>query len=630
MPKIQQKVTSNRTRTRPFNKNESQKQSTPRVQKVHRRFHYSPEDLRKAFEDAKEGRLSINKACEQYKIPKGTLINKLRGGNPSVKKMGPQPILDNTEESMLKEWILDKAHIGYPMHPAVVKQAVQSVLDRIPRPNPFVGNLPGNKWLRLFLKRHPEIKLKNSEILSKTRASVTEENIREWFKGLHAYLQKENVLDILTEPARMYNLDETGVQLCPTTGKLLGAKKEKNVYYISPGKEKESITVLCTYSADGKGIAPMIVYPYKRFPPKDVALSVPDGFITGHSASGWMTTETYNSFMENGFYRELVKRQVKFPVLLLFDGHSSHISLKLHSFCVEKRILLYCLYPNATHILQPCDVGIFRGLKKFWKQEVSSHAQNSTKIITKVNFAPIFRKAYDKAANEQVIKNAFECCGLYPFNPNRVDYSKCMSNRHKEIRKNHETTESDCDAPAPDMISNIEADIPSDILDGFEEAYKTGTLPLSELILFKVWKKYKYEEFPHSLVNKNISNDCNENMSRMSEDLSENADVENLQIVNSDTLDKLSSIPKILATVDGDLHDLLDNQEEYILQASDLDVLNADVLSVDYDKEDVQFTSTPVSAELNVTVISGNIMCKYFIRTGLYFRLNNNFKIILF
>ena len=99
------------------------------------------------------------------------------------------------------------------MHPAVVKQAVQSVLDRIPRPNPFVGNLPGNKWLRLFLKRHPEIKLKYTEILSKTRASATEENIREWFKGLHAYLQKENALDILTESARMYNLDETGVQL---------------------------------------------------------------------------------------------------------------------------------------------------------------------------------------------------------------------------------------------------------------------------------------------------------------------------------------------------------------------------------------------------------------------------------
>ena len=37
MPIIQQKVTSNRTRISPFSKNESQKQSTPRVQRVRRR-----------------------------------------------------------------------------------------------------------------------------------------------------------------------------------------------------------------------------------------------------------------------------------------------------------------------------------------------------------------------------------------------------------------------------------------------------------------------------------------------------------------------------------------------------------------------------------------------------------------
>ena len=99
----------------------------------------------------------------------------------------------------------------------------------------------------------------------------------------------------------------------------------------------------------------MIVYPYKRFPPKEVAGSVPDGYIIGHSPSGWMTRETFN-IIKNGFYRQLVKDGIKFPVLLLFDGHKSHISLELHDFCVANRILLYCLYPNATHIMQPCDV----------------------------------------------------------------------------------------------------------------------------------------------------------------------------------------------------------------------------------------------------------------------------------
>lgn len=32
-----------------------------------------------------------------------------------------------------------------------------------------------------------------------------------------------------------------------------------------------------------------------------------------------------------------------------------------------------------------------------------------------------------------VIVNAFKACGIFPFNPNAVDYSKCMSNRQIEI-----------------------------------------------------------------------------------------------------------------------------------------------------------------------------------------------------
>ena len=437
----------------------------PFIQKIQPKFKYSLEALQDAFKDVKEGRLSINKASSQYNIPKGTLVNKIRDNDPTIKKMGPPTVLTFQEEKNLKQWILDMAMIGYPVHPAIVRNAVKNVLDKVPRPNPFTDNLPGYKWFRLFMNRHPEIKLKNTEILSKSRASVTEDNIREWFADLRSYLEKENVLDILNEPSRLYNLDETGVQLCPRTGKLLGAKKQKNLYYISPGKEKECITVLCTYSADGNEIAPMIVYPYKRFPPKEIAASVPDGFVLGHSPSGWMTIDTYNSFMMNGFYRELVKRNIKFPVLLLFDGHSSHISLELHRFCAEKKILLYCLYPNSTHIIQPCDVGIFRGLKKFWKQEVANHAKNSTKAITRVNFAPIFKKAYDKAANKQVIKNAFECCGLYPFNPDRVDYSKCMSNRHKAIKKNFSISESEPVAQSCNVQFTSSAVSPSILLD---------------------------------------------------------------------------------------------------------------------------------------------------------------------
>lgn len=52
--------------------------------------------------------------------------------------------------------------------------------------------------------------------------------------------KKENASSILNDPSRIYNLDKTGVQLCPKTGKLLGPKKEKNLYFFLPRQKKVS------------------------------------------------------------------------------------------------------------------------------------------------------------------------------------------------------------------------------------------------------------------------------------------------------------------------------------------------------------------------------------------------------
>lgn len=115
-------------------------------------------------------------------------------------------------------------------------------------------------------------------------------------------------------------------------------------------------------------------------------------------------------------------------MILFLDGHSSHLSLDLSEFCADKQIHLYCLPPNATHILQPCDVSIFKPLKSHWKKVVHKYKQCDSKTINKFNFATIFKEAFDKITIE-VIQNGFRACGLYPFDENAVDYDKCIPNR---------------------------------------------------------------------------------------------------------------------------------------------------------------------------------------------------------
>lgn len=217
------------------------------------RLRYSEADLARALLEINNAELTLNAASKKYGIPKSTLHNNLKNKVPNTRKMGRQPVLNEIEENRLEHWIISKAMMGFPMHPTEVKDAVQHILKETGRPNPFQENRPGDKWLKLFLQRHPNITKRNTEVISKSRAAVTESGIREWFAELTEYLKKEESLDMMTDPSRIFNADETGVRTCVKSGLVLGplSKNFKNFYEIASGGEKESITVLCNYSASG-------------------------------------------------------------------------------------------------------------------------------------------------------------------------------------------------------------------------------------------------------------------------------------------------------------------------------------------------------------------------------------------
>lgn len=247
---------------------------------------------------------------------------------------------------------------------------------------------------------------------------------------------------------------------------------------------------------------------------------MPDGFSFGKSDSGWMTGPTFFEYIANVLYPEMIQNGVTFPVLVLMDGHKSHINLHLHEFCVEKKILLFCLLPNTTHILQPCDIGIFRPLKIEWRKVVQEHKQTTTKSITKVNFATIFNRAYVNSMKTDIIKNAFKACGLFPFNPNAIDYTKCISERRKEIEF---TSSDDIDVNKNSLVLNsIEEQIPQDLKDLFEEAYANNQTPERETVLFSIWKKLKYNQGNTDSINHNIDEGNNADVVQVKTNLNNN------------------------------------------------------------------------------------------------------------
>ncbi|KAI5727324.1 hypothetical protein M8J77_000843 [Diaphorina citri] len=136
-------------------------------------------------------------AAKKFQIPLGTLFNKVRGLVPNQRRMmGPSTILSVEEEGLIVNWLKASAKKGIPIIKRTLLETVKDIVKQDKRENPFTNDMP----------------------------------------------------------------DESSFQTCPKTGKVLGPISFDNFYEIKSGNEKEAITVMANFSADGKTVCPMVVY----------------------------------------------------------------------------------------------------------------------------------------------------------------------------------------------------------------------------------------------------------------------------------------------------------------------------------------------------------------------------------
>lgn len=391
------------------------------------RREYTPEQMGKAIDAVRNGE-KIAVAARKFGVPRITLYNKLTGKTQINCTMGPSTVLSKMHEEILEKWLIAMPKKRFPINRDSLLDSVQKIIIDQKIPNPFTDNRPGKKWYHAFLKRHPNIVEKIPENLSLARDNVSEKDIRHWFQEVETYLKENNLEDILTDPTRIFNADESAFFLSPKPGRVLAQKGDKHLYN-SCGDEKENLTVLFTGSAAGILAPPMIVFNYERIP-TNISSTVPEEWAIGKSESGWMCSSTFYEYVVNVFYPWLEENQIKRPIIFFLDGHKSHLTLHLSNFCSDHGIEVVALYPNSTHLLQPMDLAVFRPLKLFWKKCVNDwKLKNLGKNVKKENFAPVLQKAVDKLTPD-CIKSGFRAGGLFPFGPDYIDMSK-IKNREE-------------------------------------------------------------------------------------------------------------------------------------------------------------------------------------------------------
>ncbi|XP_060572341.1 uncharacterized protein LOC132730435 isoform X3 [Ruditapes philippinarum] len=136
--------------------------------------------------------------------------------------------------------------------------------------------------------------------------------------------------------------------------------------------------------------------------------------------SGWSNGEVFQKYLQTHFVKYATGKR---PILLLYDGHRSHITPFIIDWAIEQNIILYVLPPHTSHILQPMDVGCFGPFAKIYSQECNKFQRFTGRVVDKYSVCAIACKAYSVALSVKNLQSAFMKSGIYPFNPDKIDTS---------------------------------------------------------------------------------------------------------------------------------------------------------------------------------------------------------------
>jgi hypothetical protein len=120
------------------------------------------------------------------------------------------------------------------------------------------------------------------------------------------------------------------------------------------------------------------------------------------------------------FNKHTKRRVISAHQLLIIDGHKSHNSLNFQQYCKDNKIITLCMPPHSSHLLQPLDIGCFSPIKKAYRRQAEDLMRNKITYITKLEFLPCFKGAFNAAITKDNIQGGFQGAGLVPFNPEAV------------------------------------------------------------------------------------------------------------------------------------------------------------------------------------------------------------------
>jgi hypothetical protein len=382
--------------------------------KSNRATSYSRDLLLTVVADIQRGVITTTQASKLHNIPITTIRDRIkkRRGLKSF-SLGKRTALSSEDEIRLANCIRTMEKWGFGLSRREVIEAVKIFVETNNIKTPFKNNIPGEDWFLKFKSRH-NLSIKKPQGLEYARKKMTDPfTVYGYFDILKSTLQELNLFDA---PSRIWNLDETSMALDPLKTKVVG-QRGKACSRITSGPGRENMTVLFAASASGQKAPPLVIFKAKNLwnewiPKTEI---FPD-MTYAASENGWMNSEIFFNYFKKSFLKTIGNDR---PVLLIYDGHTTHLRTDLIELAIRENVTILKLPPHTSHLLQPLDLAVFKPMKDAWDQKlITWQRHNIGKKIPKVQFSTLVAETWKNLKVENII-SGFRRGGIIPFN-NRV------------------------------------------------------------------------------------------------------------------------------------------------------------------------------------------------------------------
>ena len=121
-----------------------------------------------------------------------------------------------------------------------------------------------------------------------------------------------------------------------------------------------------------------------------------------------METDVFSEWFVK--FANLVKER---PLLLLFDGHMSHVSIDVIKLALSERIFILKFPPHVTDVLQPLDVSCFGPLKRKWDTMLQERTNTfgSKCQMSKIDFISNVCSIWNQGMTKENIISGFKTTG---------------------------------------------------------------------------------------------------------------------------------------------------------------------------------------------------------------------------